>query len=87
MSDPRPRSPLYAQRMPLRVRHGSEELTLADEEALKRLYRTRHLQPTDLVWHPAREQWVRLDAFLFMDTMRAGTATSTPLTSPQSPLY
>ncbi len=60
-------APSYARRMPLRVLHSGEELVLSDERALAALYRGRRLQPSDLVWHPARKRWVRIDAFLFLD--------------------
>lgn len=58
--------------MPLRVRHGSTELVLPGKEALASLYRQRRLAPSDLVWHPVRRRWVRVDAFLFIEQGSGG---------------
>ena len=60
--------------MALRVRRGSIELTLSGKDALARLYRRRELAPTDLVWHPTADRWVRIDAFLFMEEPGWGEA-------------
>jgi hypothetical protein len=52
--------------MPLRVHLSGGELVLPDERALAALYRERRVLPSDLVWHPGLERWVRIDAFLFI---------------------
>ncbi|MFN2431568.1 MAG: hypothetical protein ABR599_01890 [Gemmatimonadota bacterium] len=60
--------------MPLRVRRGADEMTLAGNSVLALLYRRRELRPDDLVWHPARSRWIRVDEFLFV----AGNGASDP---------
>jgi hypothetical protein len=61
--------------MPLRVRHSGRELVLADEHALAALYRVRRVLASDLVWHPGRGRWIRIDAFLFLDASDSSPRT------------
>jgi hypothetical protein len=54
--------------MPLRVRHSGGEFVLPDAHTLAAFYRGRRVQGADLVWHPIRGRWIRIDAFLFLDS-------------------
>lgn len=75
--------------MALRVRYGSAETVLRDEAELAALYRRRVIAPGDLVWHPVRGCWIRVEAFLFIDTPAAAwaaAAASTPSSAGEPPL-
>ena len=62
--------------MSLRVRHSGGEFVLPDAQTLAALYRGRRIQGADLVWHPIRGRWIRIDAFLFLDSSDASPGAS-----------